>query len=268
MLLRSATGTPGTSRAGSLSTASDSPVRGASCTRRFDADSSRASAPTASPSERTRTSPTTSPDAGICSSSPSLSTVEWVDVMSFRAATASAARFSWVNPMTALATMMTKMTTASIGQPDAPSATQATTDTSTAPRSRYTSGSASCLASRRQAGSRGFCSVVRPVAGQPGRRLGLAQPGGRVDAEDAATSSHGSPPAEGRPLSFPGIFPPPITARGRSARPPGPLCRVFPRSIGSGRLVRSWFAVGWSAVESAAGKRLVRLSIVPCQGAF
>ena len=102
-------------------TAALSPVSDASWTRSALALSSRASAPTASPSARTRTSPRTSSAEGTVLSSPSRSTVDCAAVIVPRAATASSALASWVNPSTALSTTIAAITMASTGAPSAPS---------------------------------------------------------------------------------------------------------------------------------------------------
>ena len=65
MLSRSANATGSVRGALCLSTASLSPVSDASATLRFDDDSSRASAATASPSARMSTSPGTTSEAGM-----------------------------------------------------------------------------------------------------------------------------------------------------------------------------------------------------------
>lgn len=56
---------------------------------------------------------------------PSRSTVEVASVMADRAATASAALFSWTNPRMALRVTTATMTMESTGTPSAPSRTQA-----------------------------------------------------------------------------------------------------------------------------------------------
>lgn len=116
--------------------ASDSPVSEASCTRSAVADRIRASAPTASPSEGTRTSARTSPADGTVVSRPSRSTVEAAAVIELRAATALSALGSCTRPMAAFARTIAPMTITSIGRPRAPSTTHATTEMTMATSSR------------------------------------------------------------------------------------------------------------------------------------
>ncbi len=100
------------------------------------ASSTRASAPTVSPSASASRSPTTSSVVGTWVSRPSRTTVE-VDAVSLRsAATASAALASWARPIAALASSTMTITIASTGTPCAPSTTQATTEMATATSSR------------------------------------------------------------------------------------------------------------------------------------
>ena len=91
MLKRSPMDACAPSVVGSLTVASDSPVSEASWTFRPVAVSRRASAPTESPSDRTRMSPRTSPDDGTVVRTPSRSTVELAAVMTASAATAFSA---------------------------------------------------------------------------------------------------------------------------------------------------------------------------------
>ena len=90
--------------------------------------SSRASAPTASPSLSARMSPRTSSLDGTACSSPSRSTVDIASVIDCNAATAVSALLSWTKPSTPLSTTIAAMTSASIGTPAAPSATQTATE--------------------------------------------------------------------------------------------------------------------------------------------
>jgi len=93
---------PGETTSGRVSgcfvTASLSPVREASAIRNPLAERSRASAPTASHSDRARISPHTSSADGTVTSSPPRSAVLEVVVMAPRAATASSARASCTYP--------------------------------------------------------------------------------------------------------------------------------------------------------------------------
>ena len=63
-------------------------------------------------------------------------TVDCAFVMADRAATASAALFSWTKPRTALRVMTARMTRESTGTPWAPSSTQATAEMMMAAMSR------------------------------------------------------------------------------------------------------------------------------------
>ena len=136
MLLRSASGAGPVSGPGDFPAASDSPVSEASCTRSAVALRSRASAPTASPSASTRTSPGTSSVDATVLSCPPRRTVDRVAVRSANAATARSARFSWMKPMTALATTISEITTASTGTPPPPSTAHAITEMTIAARRR------------------------------------------------------------------------------------------------------------------------------------
>ena len=136
MQVRSARSVSAPTAPGVLTTASASPVREDSTTRRAAAESRRASAPTWSPSPRTMTSPTTSSEEGTTRSEPSRSTVEVASVIADRAATASAALFSWTKPRTALRMTTARMTMESTGAPSAPSRTQAAVETAMAASSR------------------------------------------------------------------------------------------------------------------------------------
>ena len=109
-----------------LSTASLSPVNGASSTRSDAAVIKRASAPTASPSASTSTSPTTSSALLICKRLPPRKTDERASVMLARAATASLALASSTYPNAPFSSTTAPITSASIGQPAKPSTPQAT----------------------------------------------------------------------------------------------------------------------------------------------
>ena len=107
--------------AASLSTASLSPVSDASCTRRAAACSSRASAPTASPSASTSRSPRTSAGWARAAAARRAARPRSRRVIRASAATASAALASCTCPSTPLSTTTGAITSASTGQPSAPS---------------------------------------------------------------------------------------------------------------------------------------------------
>ena len=111
--------------AGSLSTATLSPVSEASCTCSAAASNRRASAPTASPSASTNTSPRTNSALGTCFTAPSRNTLEFASVMRASAATAFCALASSAYPRPPLSKTMAAMTIASTGQPARPSIIQA-----------------------------------------------------------------------------------------------------------------------------------------------
>jgi hypothetical protein len=117
MSSRSPTAAGADSVAGSLSTASLSPVSEASCTRNAFASTSRASAPTASPSASTSKSPRTSSALGTRTSRPSRSTPDVTAVILASAATAFCALSSCSKPSTALARTIAAITSESTGQP-------------------------------------------------------------------------------------------------------------------------------------------------------
>src|SRR5690625_913346 len=155
MFRRSPSGTGRGSTAGPLPTARLSPVSEASCTFSLLALSTRASAPTASPSLSRRMSPRTSSAAGTVCSRPSRSTVALGAVIELNAATASSARASCTSPITAFSSSTARITMASTGAPPAPSPAQATSEMSTATSSSDTSGSWNWARSRRHHGTPG-----------------------------------------------------------------------------------------------------------------
>ena len=109
----------------SFSTASLSPVSEASCTRRVEARTSRASAPTVSPSPSTSRSPCTSSALGTRRSCPSRTTADVTAVMRASAATASWALDCCTKPKMPLRVTTAEMTRASTGQPLRPSISHA-----------------------------------------------------------------------------------------------------------------------------------------------
>ena len=119
-----------------LVTGSLSPVSDASERRSAAAVSSRASAPTASPSLSTRMSPHTNSLDDTVRSAPSRSTVDVAAVIDCSALTAASALLSWTNPRMPLSTTIAEMTSASIGAPEAPSASQAAIEIATATSNR------------------------------------------------------------------------------------------------------------------------------------
>jgi hypothetical protein len=123
-------------RAGSLRTASLSPVSDASATRRDAALTRRASALTASPSAARRRSPGTTSAAGIRSSRPPRITPAVAAARRWSAATACSARASCTYPSTAFRRTIAAMTIASYGISSPPSRAQAASETTTAPMRR------------------------------------------------------------------------------------------------------------------------------------
>ena len=136
MLSLSPTGAGSRNAAASLSTASLSPVRDASCSRSDVASNRRASAPTASPSPSTSKSPRTNSTLGTRRTCPSRMTAEVTAVIRAKAATASAALASCTKPKTALSRTIVAITIASTGQPTRPSIVQATSAMVTATSNR------------------------------------------------------------------------------------------------------------------------------------
>jgi hypothetical protein len=116
----------------SFRTASLSPVSAASAMVSDAAWASRASAPTASPSARSRTSPGTRSVAGTRCSRPSRITPALGAAMRCSAATACSARASCTYPRMPLSATIAEITMASNGTPSAPSTSQATSETATA----------------------------------------------------------------------------------------------------------------------------------------
>ncbi len=135
---------------------------------------------------------TTSSAEGMTRRAPSRRTVEVALVISDRAATASAALFSWMNPRTALRVTTARMTRESTGMPWAPSSTQAMAEMTIAPSSRKTRGSLNWARKRFQAGTGGLegsslgpCSArsraasaaLRPVEASVPRAVATASAG-------------------------------------------------------------------------------------------
>jgi hypothetical protein len=81
-------------------------------------------------------SPQTRSFDGTVRSSPSRSTVDVASVIDCSALTAASARLSWTDPRTPLSATIAEMTSASIGAPGAPSASQAAVEIATATSNR------------------------------------------------------------------------------------------------------------------------------------
>jgi len=192
MLRRSPRAVSAASAAADFSVASDSPVSDASWTFSPVAARIRASAPIASPSASTRTSPITRSADGIVTSRPSRTTVEFAAVIDARAATASSARASSTNPMAALRRTMTAITIASTGTPAAPSTTQAATEMTMATSSRMTSGSRNWARMRRHNGTGGAeRSSLGPSRSRRRRASDSVRPWSGSTSRSPTTSSQG-----------------------------------------------------------------------------